>query len=57
MERFNGEIFYTVIESVHKNELLKRICLSFTWRIYDGKIDKDGNESGEKFWTFKWSDS
>lgn len=23
MERFNGEIFYTVIESVHKKELLK----------------------------------
>lgn len=23
MERFNGEIFYTVIESVHKKELFK----------------------------------
>ena len=23
MERFNGEIFYTVIENVHKKELLK----------------------------------
>lgn len=23
MERFNGEIFYTVIESVHKKKLLK----------------------------------
>lgn len=23
MDRFNGEIFYTVIESVHKKELLK----------------------------------
>ena len=23
MERFNGEIFYTIIESVHKKELLK----------------------------------
>lgn len=23
MERFNGEIFYTVIESVHNKELLK----------------------------------
>lgn len=23
MKRFNGEIFYTVIESVHKKELLK----------------------------------
>ena len=23
MERFNGEIFYTVIESIHKKELFK----------------------------------